>query len=119
MLARAGLLGAAAVAAGLPAGCALIPVQSDPPALAPGTRECFGMAEVLCLNLVAGRQEDHANLSVIAYRVRCMATCTLDEGIAEITVVWSDGSDDLYRTEWKSVSETGPPEAPATIGVPT
>ena len=77
------------------------------------------MAEVLCLNLVAGRQEDKPNLSVIAYRVRCMATCTLGKGIAEITVVWSDGTDDLYRTEWQAVPETGPPEPTATIGEPT
>lgn len=116
-LARAVLL-VAVVASVLPAGCGLIPVQSAPPALPPGTRECFGMAEVLCLNLVAGRQDDQPNRTVTAFRVRCLGTCTLGEGIAEITIVWSDGSDDLFRTEWKAVVETGPPESTGTIGVP-
>ena len=117
-LARAGLL-VAVVAAGLPAGCGLIPEPSDPPALAPGTRECFGMAEQVCLRLVAGMQDDQPGLTVIAFRVRCMATCTFDTGIAETTIVWSDGSDDQYRTEWEPVQETGPPESPATIPEPT
>jgi hypothetical protein len=88
---------------------------TEPPALPAGTQECFGMAEVICINLVKNRDDERPNLGVTAFRVRCLETCTLDEGIAEITIVWSDGSDDLYRTEWTRAPETGPPDPPATI----
>ena len=116
---RAGPLAAIALATMLAAACNLIE-PTEHPALPLGTHECFGLAEQLCLNLVAGRQEDKPDLGMAAFRVRCLTSmCTLDEGTVEIMIVWSDGTDDLYRTEWRRVPETGPPESPATIGQPS
>ena len=95
--------------------CQFLPPTPEPPVLPVGTHECFGLEEQLCLNLVAARQKDQSGRTVAAFRVRCLGTCLLLEGTAEITIVWSDGTDDLFRTEWRGAPETVPPEPPATL----
>jgi hypothetical protein len=95
--------------------CQLLPATTEPPVLPAGTHECFGLDEQLCLNLVAARQKDQSGRTVAAFRVRCLGTCVLFEGAAEITIVWSDGTDDLFRTEWRGAPQTAPPEPPATL----
>jgi hypothetical protein len=106
-------------AAAIGGGCSfLVPVR-EVPALPQGMRECIGIAAPTCLSIVADREMNNPGLTVTAYRVRCaIPACTPNNGTAEVTLVWSDGSDEFFSTEWASAPEaapTAPDEPAATI----
>ena len=99
-------------------GCGFLTGQPEPP-LPLGTKDCIGLADALCLDVIdtirTGR--NGGRLEAVAWRVRCTTTCHANKGEVEVTITWSDGSTGTSGVGWDH-EVVGPPAGAPTPGGP-
>lgn len=97
-----------------------------PDHLVPGTRECVGLPESKCEEILANLSDDPA-AELSAIRIRCSsATCTDQSGSVDVAIVWADGRTDSRSTSWDGAPLDArifapiptPPVPPSCEGVP-
>jgi hypothetical protein len=104
------------------AACGIL--RGDSPALPPGTQECIGMEPAVCALVLGDMAGDHPGFRPVAWSIRCVTTCTANEGDVEMTVTWSDGSTEVAGKAWaggigpRAGPGVGPPEPVGPIPTP-
>lgn len=93
--ATAGLL-----VATLLSGCGILGAQQLPP-LPAGTKDCIGLAEAQCLEVIDTLRSGHG-LEAVAWRVRCTKVCNANQGEVEATITWSNGTTGTSAMSWES-----------------
>ena len=89
----------ALVIAGATAGCELLEVKPPPPAV--GAKDCIGVPEATCREILGGRINNRAPVALVGYRITCkVASCTADAGEAEASLLWADGQSESYAYTW-------------------
>ena len=97
-------------------GCGLVPGQAEAP-LPLGTKDCTGLAEALCLQVVDSirTSRNGGRLAPLAWRVRCTAICNVNTGEVEATINWSDGTTGTTGIGWAGELAGPPILAPVPI----
>lgn len=97
-------------------GCGLLPTQAEAP-LPLGTRECIGLVEPLCLQVLDSirTSRNGGRLAPLAWRVRCTAVCNATTGQVEATINWSDGTTGTTGMGWQGELSGPPVGAPVPI----
>ena len=89
----------ALVIAGATGGCQLLEVPPPPPAF--GSKDCIGVPEATCQELLQGRISSRAPVVLVGYRVTCkVASCTADAGEAQASLLWADGTSETFASTW-------------------
>jgi hypothetical protein len=97
-------------------GCGVFSAQQLPP-LPPGTRDCIGLAEAQCQQVLDSVRTNR-NVQPAAWRIRCTKVCDANHGDVEVTITWSDGTTDISGMGW--MGELAPGGPPQPIGpIPT
>ena len=94
------------------AGCGFLAGQPVAP-LPPGTKDCIGLADALCLDVIDTIRKggNGGRLEAVAWRVRCTTVCHVNKGEVEVTITWSDGSTSTSGVGWEN-QIAGPPVGP-------
>ena len=97
-------------------GCGLVRGQPEVP-LPLGTKDCIGLAEALCLQVVDSirTSRNGGRLDALAWRVRCTAVCNATTGEVEATINWSDGTTGTTGLGWEGELAGPPVGAPVPI----
>jgi hypothetical protein len=84
-------------------------------ALPPGTKDCIGMDEALCLDVIDTLRSGQG-LEAVAWRVRCTKVCNANQGEVEATITWSNGTTGTSGMSWEGDLVGPPAGAPGPIG---
>ena len=96
-----------ALASILLAGCGfLVPAANQGAPVAAGARECIGLAEAICEDLLESVSSGR-NVQPIGWRVRCLDVCDNDSGEAEVSLRFADGRTETSTMGW--VGDIGGP----------
>jgi len=80
-------------------------------ALPAGTKDCVGMDEALCLDVIDALRSAQG-LEAVAWRVVCTKACNPNKGDVEATITWSNGTTGTSGLSWEGDLVGGPAGAP-------